>query len=1046
MRSIVNKYKSSLLMKAVLLMFCCSTAQQVTATAHSTINTQQQNSPISGIVKDDMGEPLIGAVVMIKGTTNGTITLADGSFNLEAPSNGTLLISYVGYDDIEMPIAGKTFFNIQLREGVQLQDVVVVALGVKREEKALGYAVQNVAGDALQTVKGVDIASTLTGKVAGLNVKNSTEFNGEVALQLRGETPLLVINGVPYGNMTLRDISSDEIESITTLKGATAAALYGSRGSAGAIMVTTKGGQKQGLVVDINSNTMITAGHIAIPETQKSYGRGIGGQLGDDYVWGPKLDIGQTAMQWNPKTKRMEEMPLVSSGANNLKNFLSTGVVTNNSLSVTQTTDKGFFRSSFNYVHNKGQFPNQKLDLFNAAVSGQMKVSDKFVLDGQMGFSRTTAPQTWGSGYGTQGYIYQLVMWTGPDYDIRDYRDYWVTPNEEQNWLYKSWYDNPYLIAYEKLCSIEKNKFNASFNANYSILSNLKATLRVGYDYYKDEDEVRNPAGINSTRGPNPQRLGDGPGWEFSGKGMYGMNQNWGQSLNTDIMLNYNETFGDFNIDALGGGSIFYMQQREQGAHTLNGLEVPGWYSLANAIPSTTAGMNSIANNYGHYKRQVNSFYGKLTVGWRNAVFVDITGRNDWSSTQPKNQRSYFYPSVAASVVASEFFKKPEWLSLWKIRGSWTITKTPLGIYDSNLAYLTDTAWGETSATLPGNLLGTNLAPSASRTWEFGTAAYLFGRRLMIDVAYFDKLFYDRQITQNIANSSGYSSTLINTKETIARRGFEITLSGSPVKTKNWEWNTTVNMSQARRYYVDIDEEYSMKNEWVQPGKRVDYYAETEKILRDSEGNMIHGSNGRVMLDDYKRLYGYKDPNLIMGFINTVTYKNWTFMVNLDGRFGGLMDNQIYGKMFDTGTAPETDNIHRYNEVVNGIKYIGQGVKVISGEIKYDTQGNILSDTRQFAPNDIETSYESYIKHLGNSWENRIRSATFFKLREVAVTYQVPAKVNQKLGISNASVSVTGQNLFLWTKDFKYSDPDVGTENLNAPAQRMVGFNIKFGF
>ncbi|MDR3061735.1 MAG: SusC/RagA family TonB-linked outer membrane protein [Dysgonamonadaceae bacterium] len=1004
---------------------------------------------ISGTVKDRYGSPLIGASVAVKGGNVGTATDIDGGFSLTVPENATLVFTYIGYISKEIKVEDQALFLIQMDEDDQmLKEVVVTALGIKREEKSLGYAVQGVNGNSLQTVKGVDISSSLTGKISGLTVKNSTEFNGRSVLELRGETSLLlVINGVPYANMTLRDIPADDIEDISMLKGPTAAALYGARGSSGAIMVTTKKGKDRGLSIDFNSNNMFTAGYTAIPEVQTSYGHGLNGKIANDYVWGPKLDIGQTAMQWNPKTKQNEELPLVSSGKNNLKNFMQQGIITNNNISVTQTGENGYFRANLNYTYNKGQFPNQKLNIINYSMSGEMKITDKFSLESQMGYSRSSAPNVWGSGYNNQGYIYQLLMWTGPDYDIRDYKDYWIVPHEKQNWLYTAWYDNPYVMAYEKLVGLEENKMNASLVANYNFTKDLKLTFRNGYDYYKAEDEVKNPAGIYSTRGPIVQTLNNSnsSSYGWSGKGLYGMNQRWGQSLNSDLMLNYSKSIGQFDFDVLGGASLFYFQAREMGAKTVNGLAIPGWYSLANAIPSTAAGVDAIAVNSGNFERQVNSVYGKLSIAWNHAVYVDVTGRNDWSSTQPEESRSYFYPSVAGSVILSEFFDTPHWLGLWKVRGSWTIAKSPLGIYESNLPYSTTNNWGYISAALPTNLAGTDLLPSETRTWEIGTGAYLFSKRLYVDIAYFDKLYYNQQTSQDIAPSSGYAKTLINTDETYARRGVEVTLAGDIIKNNTFSWNSMINYSYQHRYYVDIDPVYSKKDEWTQPGKRMDYYAQTEKILRDPDGNWIHASDGRVMLDSYRRLYGYSDPKFSFGFINTFKYKNWTLGINIDGRIGGLLDNYIYGKMFDTGSAPETDTQYRYDEVVNGNKYIGNGVKIVGGKVVYDTNGRITEDSRVYAPNDIPVSYQQYMRLYGNSWENRIQNKTFIKLREMSLAFQLPNKWLANTGIKNASFAITGQNLFLWTKEFKYSDPDIDKEDMNSPSQRMIGFDIKIG-
>ncbi|MBV8251890.1 MAG: SusC/RagA family TonB-linked outer membrane protein [Chitinophaga sp.] len=1010
--------------------------------SQATASTNQKVK-VSGVVSDAT-QPIPSAMVMEKGSSTGAVTKPDGSYTITVSGPQAILVfSSIGYGSREELVGDRTSIDVQLQEvRKELGEVVVTALGVKREEKALGYAVQSVKGTNMQTVKGVDVGTSLTGQVSGLTVKNSTEFNGTPKLEMRGETPLLVIDGVPYGNMTLRDIPTDDIESINMLKGPTAAALYGARGAAGAVMISTKRSKEDRLTVDVNSNTMFNLGYLAIPKVQSSYGHGLDGKIATDYVWGPKLDIGQTATQWNPITKKNEDMPLVSSGKNNLKNFLQTGLITNNSVSVTKGGKNGFFRAGLNHIYNKGQFPNQKLNIINYTMSGDLKAGDKFSLESHMGYTRTTAPQLWGSSYDQQGYIYQILMWTGPDYDIRQYKDYWVTPNIKQNWLYNAWYDNPYLIAYEKLRSTEQNKLNASLIMNYNFTKDLKLMFRNGYDYYKNEDIIQNPAGINSTRG---MTIGNTFPFDFSGKGLYGQNQSWGNSINSDLLLTYNKQVGKWNIDALGGASIFYYKQREQGAKTRNGLAVPGWYSLANAVPSTTAGVDGIINTYGTWAKQTNSVYAKASLSWNSAVFLDVTGRNDWSSTQDESARSYFYPSVATSVLMSEFIQMPRWIDMWKVRGSWTMTKTPLDVYANNLAYTINNSWGTISATTPNNLAGSNLLPATTRTWEFGTAAYLFNKRLHVDLAYFTKLYYNTQIQQTLAPSSGYATTLINTNETAARRGVEVTLDGTVMKKGKFQWNSMLNFSTQHKYYVDIDPVYSAKNLWTKEGGRMDVVAYTQKALRDPQGNVIH-QNGMPLLSTYTQQYGLSDPDFVFGFINNFNYGNWNLGITIDGRIGGVMYDYIYAKMFDTGANPETDNQWRYNEVVKGLKnYVGTGVKVVSGDVTYDKNGTIVKDTRQYAPNDVPVSYQAYTRRWGNSYENGVMKKSFVKVREISVGYNIPQAWFGKSGIKNAAVALTGQNLFLFT-GFKFSDPDVDTENMNAPAQRMVGFNVKVGF
>ena len=342
------------------------------------VSPQQKKNTVlvSGTIVDTAGEPIIGANIKLKGAQGtGTITDVEGNFKLEVPTNGVLIVSFIGYQQQEVAVNGKTMLKIKMAEDAEMIDeVVVTALGIKREEKALGYAVQKVGGSKLSTVKPVNIATSLTGKVAGLNVTNSTEFNTAPTLKLRGETPLLVVDGVPYSNISLNDIAADDIESVDVLKGATASALYGARGGSGAIMVTTKKGSQEGLNISVNSSTMFNAGYLVLPEVQHGYSTGQGGKYtAADFVWGDKLDIGRTAVQYDPYTYEWKEMPLVSKGKDNFKNFLETGFITNNNISISQTGKYGSFRSSLSHVYNKGQYPNQRLNKITYSVGGDMK-------------------------------------------------------------------------------------------------------------------------------------------------------------------------------------------------------------------------------------------------------------------------------------------------------------------------------------------------------------------------------------------------------------------------------------------------------------------------------------------------------------------------------------------------------------------------------------------------------------------------------------------------------------------------------------------------
>lgn len=990
-------------------------------------NKSQKKRKITGVVKDEKGEPVVGANILEKGTTNGTVTDINGAYSIEMPGSSILQISYIGYNTQEITIGNKSVLNIQLKEDAQaLEEVVVTALGIKREEKALGYAVQKVSGDNLSTVKPVDVATSLTGKVAGLNVKNSTEFNASPSLSLRGETPLLVIDGIPYGNVSLSDISADDIESVDVLKGATASALYGARGGSGAVMVTTKKGQKEGLNVTVNSSTMFNAGYLKKPEVQTSYSSGSAGHYAvGDYVWGDKLDMCRTAKQYDPYTYEWKEMPLVSKGKNNLKNFQELSLVTNNNVSVAQKGKYGSVRTSLTHVFNKGQYPNEKMNKFIYSVAGDMKWKD-FSFEGGLTYNKQFYPNDMGSGYGGSGFLYNLLVWSGAEYDIRDYRNYWITPGEKQNWMDSNWYDNPYFIANEITRSSDYDLVNGYLSAAYDFTPWLKLSVRSGLDSYSQKKQWKNP--ISAVGG-------------WSKKGYYSIQRLGGYSLNNDIMLAADHTFGDFRIDGFVGGTIYLWKSDNIIGETQNGLTIPEYYSLK-------ASVDPVKTSSSITKKQVNSLYGKFSASWKSTVFVDVTARNDWSSSLPAETRSYFYPSVAGSVVMSQFIPMPRVLDFWKVRGSWTQTKQDLSVYETNNTYSISTdLWNGMSASYyPTSIRGVAVKPSATRSYEIGTAINMFKNRFKVDVAYYNKLYYNLTRNAGISEASGFGNTLINIQEEQVRKGVEITVSGDIIRTNNWNWFSMFNWARDRYYYSKVDPLYSTQKPWVAAGQRWDWLGVYD-WERDPYGNIVH-ENGYPVLSKYQSVKGYEYPDWIWGWTNTVKYKNFALSFTIDGRVGGVSHSVTDQAMWNSGAHIDSDNLWRYAEVVEGkTNYVGYGVKIVSGKVDYDSDGKILKDTRVFALNDVPVSYETYTKnmnpYIGDVRSQNIFDQTFLKLRDLSFSYDLPKTVCKKMKLKGLAVAFVGQNLLIWTKEFRFADPDRASDNLNSPSVRYVGFNVK---
>lgn len=1016
-----------------------------------------QDLKIHGNVKSaDDNLPLMGVSVMVKGSQTGVITDDMGNYSISVSKGDVLVFSFVGMAGQEVPVTSQGKVDIVLSPDVKvLEDVVVTALGIKRSEKALGYAVQKVSGDVITKVPGVEAGSALTGKVAGLLVGNSSDFAASPTMTIRGETPLLVIDGVPYANKTMSDIASEDIESLSVLKGSTASALYGFRGANGAILVTTKNGSEnnEGLSVDLSTNTMFSVGYLAVPEVQTVYGRGDNGTYDVNSLksWGVPMD-GRILEQWDPVTKSMREYEYLPVGKDNFKNFLTSGYVTNNNLNVAYKTKNASLRSSFNWVENDGVYPNQKLDRFTYTFGGDFTYN-KFNLSSNLSFTKKKTPNVGGRGYQSYEPMYAILLSSSADYDIRDYRDYWLEENISQNWTYqnKTASNNPYFDAYEKTNSLDRNIFNADLTATYDITKWLKATFRTGLDFFSERGELKVSKGSNVASGwmSIPGYANSTWNGQYTGAYMVGLQQ--GLSINTDFILSGDKEFGNFGVEYLLGGTVFYDEDKLVTGSTNNGLTVPGYYSLAASVDPAKVGEVRSA-------QQVNSIYGRLGLSWNKMLYAEFTGRNDWTSTLPSSTRSYFYPSISGSFVISELLPQTkDWLDLLKVRSSWTLTKTPPTVYaiNSDFDIYSDTWNGMTGAGYPGRRYPLDVLPQSASTYEVGLQSIFFKNRLSVDLTYYSKRSFDLLKEAQTSPTTGYTSNYINIDEERTRRGFEIALGGTPIRTKDWEWNINTNWSTSASYYTKLDETYSEKKPWVKVGERTDAFVSRD-FVRDPEGNLVF-SNGRLQIHPYTSNFGWRDPDWVWGLNTSVRYKNFTLYVSMDGVIGGITGSRTESYMWQNGVHPNSVTPERALDVANpGSKnYIGEGVKVVSGEATYDLNGNIITDTRVFAPNDVPTTYQQYIMDLHNSsafdWDGYhtwadVYSKTFFKIRELSVSYDIPKNILSSFKLSAASVGLSAQNIFLWAKDFKYSDPDGGSEDLADPACSYLGFNIKLTF
>ncbi len=994
---------------------------------------KEESGPVKGKVIDSkIKEPMPGATVLIKSTGNGTITSIDGTFELQVTGeNEVISISYIGYTPMEFVVKPGMQLDVQMAESnIMMGDVVVTALGIKREEKAVGYAIQKMDGDKIQTVKHSNPTTTLTGKVAGLTIFNSTNFGQEPVMLLRGESPLIVIDGIPNANTTLDDISPDDIKSIDVLKGATASALYGSRGANGAIMVTTiKGNKEKGLSVSLNSSTMFNMGFVTYPETQKSYSSGEHGKYSDDYVWGDKLDIGRTTTLWDPfEMIWKDSVPLVSKGKDNLKNFQELGMITNNNINITNQGENGSIRASISHVYEKGQFPNQKLNKATYSLSGEMKLND-FTLESGITYSKHISPNIRGNQY-SGGFLYNLVGWVGAEWDINEYENYWMEKDISQNWFNTVWYDNPWYLANEVTTTADRDIMSGFVSASYQLKPWMKVLFRSGLDSYLNRHISRNPISSRNA---------------WSSYGYYSEEKTTGYSLNNDLLLSLDKTFGDFQIEGLAGGTIYFKKDDYFQANTQGGLSIPGFYSLR-------ASKNPIEWNTDLTRQQVNSLFGRVGISYKRMAYLDVTGRNDWNSTLSEAERSYFYPSVSGSFILSEILPTIQWLDFWKLRSSWTVTKATPGIYDiaTNFTVQNEVWGGYNSAYFPVDLRGSDIEPTTSQTFEVGTAAVFFGNKMKFDLTYYQKRRYNLIDFADLSEATGFYQKYVNIDTETTKKGLELTLGVTPVSTRDWKWNVNFNWAKDITYYTKLDSTYAEDLPWIKVGNRIDAYTVYD-WQRDADGNIIH-QNGMPIISDYETVHGYSNPDWVWGVNSDLQYKSLTLGFSVDGRVGGLSFSRLDALLWHSGAHIDTDNQWRYDEVVNGLtNYIGPGVKVVSGSVEFDTYGQVISDTRVFEPNDVEVSYEGYTRryHTGAwSWRSQnILDETFIKLRELYITWKVPSKTSLKIGLKDLNISIVGQNLLYWGKEYKMTDPDYGSSwDLVSPSVRYFGLNLKTNF
>lgn len=1046
-----------------------------------------QQTRVTGKVSDVNNEPLPGATVLVKGTSRGTVTDVDGSYTIQAGGGETLVFSFVGFETKEFAVGASSIINITLSEGVALNEIVVTALGVERETKALGYSVQAVDGSQFTEARETNVINSLSGRVAGVQITNSSSgiggstrvtIRGESSLNINANQPLFVVDGVPisnnivgssgrgnqetdYGNAA-GEINPDDVASMTVLKGPAAAALYGSRAANGAILITTKSGKgKKGLGVTINSNTTFDT-ILRLPQWQDKYGQGNNGQFsfvngagsgvadGVDESWGPELDKGTLLPQFDsprsvpgfrggdlnaPAGSTITPTPWVSQ-PNNINDFFQTGVTLSNNFALEGANEKSNIRLSWTNLDQKGTIPNTDLKRNTIAINGGINVTDKLTVNSAINYQRTESGNRPSISYGTESLMY-LWIWYGRQVNTRSLRNYWMPGLEgiqQYNYNY-NYHDNPYFNVYENTNGQAKDRIFGNIMATYKFSPKLTLMVRTGLDTY---NELRDRKRAFST-----QRFP---------KGSYREDDLFFSEQNSDFLLTYSETTKptwSYSV-AVGGNA---MRQDNRYVETVAPqLLIPGIYNFTNTA------VNLQVNQFTSEKR-INSLYGFGQIGYKNVLFLDVTGRNDWSSTLPVSNNSYFYPSATLSAVVSDMITMPKVISFLKLRGAYAEVGNDTDPYALSNVYNTAVAWGSIQAKAESNRLSNaDLKPERTASFETGIDVRFMDGRIGLDFTYFDNRTRNQIIPIELDIATGYASRIINAGQ-IQNKGIEVVLSGNPVRSANgFNWNFMANFTRTRGYVLELTEgltTYTLTgrngaNIQARIGERMGNiygagFARVEDPASPYFGQIIHNTSGTPITSPTLVNQGNYNPDWMLGLQNNFSYKGISLGFLFDYRHGGIVVSRTKTIGSTSGQLAETllgrENGYDLTQPGNGI--ISEGV--------------IRNADGSFTPNTIKITSRNWHNRYyeRNNVEAAKYDATFLKLREVTIGYTIPKSILGKMPIQDVKISLVARNLALWTEN-PHFDPETmamgggtlipGVEDMAFPSTRNIGFNLNVKF
>lgn len=1074
-----------------------------------------QDTRVTGrVTSEEDGNGLPGVSVVLKGTQQGTITDAEGRYSISVPDDDAVLVfSFIGYTGQEVPVNGRTVVDLVLSANMeQLDEVVVTALGIEREERSLGYSVAEVDGDELAHVAQENVLNAIAGRVPGVTINSTGGAGSSVSMIIRGATslssdnqPLFVIDGVPvanslnnvsaigsdnradYGN-AIADLNPEDIESVSVLKGPSAAALYGSRAGNGVVLITTKNGSRaEKLSVSLTSNTVFEQPYHYLKMHNK-YATGVlpftpdnnpypGGVLqideGSAGGIGPKLDQGYEAIQWNsPLDEEGNPIPLpLVSHPDNVKNFLRTGITTTNGISLANNTGKLNYRLSYSNMTNRGIIPNSDLFKNSLSLNTEVKASDKLRISTNINLSRNNSNNRPAGNRGTNPIEWAYKV--SPHIDIHDLKNYWVPGQEGFQQLSQAPgdYDNPYFLAYEVNNSFVRDRLYGNVKVDWQITPDFSLMGRYGLDTYDEQRETK--IGYSYSNEP---------------RGAYGIIDMKRYERNADFLATYAKDFTNFNLTVSAGGNTRFGKTSDINNSSRNGagLITPGLFTLGNI-----AAPNLFYSSY-FTERAVHSVYGLVNFGFKDMIYLDLTARNDWSSTLPKENRSYFYPSASVSVLINEMVDISNSLDLLKLRGGIAMAGNDTGPYNLINVLQTGESWdGVPQLSKSGTILLPDLKPEQSTSFEAGLDVGLFANRLRFSGTMY-KIENENQIIRvGIAPSSGYTQRNINAGLLVSK-GVELSLGGTPVQKGDFRWDLTANWSTNKTTVESLPEGMDFYTLWTDAkggaktyvgGEIGDIYdaklVTVEDVNSPYYGYPILDENGSwqsISHSNTREKIGNFNPDFLFGLQSSVTYKAFTLNMSFDWRSGGDFVSQTYRysesdlktqRFLDLLIHPggRTGDELRDYLVNNDLVRVKDHFNIVGGPTEeyggfpFEYGGNTypyaVFNPGVIAEYDDEGNITGYVENLGGAetmyipygdnypWDftkAAMFDASFVKLREISLSYQLPSAFVQRLSIQNASISVYSRNIILWTAAGIGIDPELAFQ----PEGGVQGSGIQF--